>query len=40
MVAEDSGEFMEKAELACMGKSEESKMESETEGKTPFKYTG
>jgi len=40
MDAEDSGEFMEKAELACRGKSEESKMGSETKGKTPFKYTG
>jgi len=35
---EESGEFMRKAELSCEGRSEESKMGSKTEGKTPFKY--
>ena len=40
MDAEESGKFMGKGELSCVGKSEESKMGSEIEGKTPFKYTG
>ena len=31
---EESGEFMEKAELSCIGRSEESKMGSETGGKS------
>jgi len=38
--AEESGKFMEKDELSCVGKSEESKMGSKIEGKTLFKYTG
>ena len=38
--AEESGQFMEKGELSCVGKSEDSKMGSKIEGKTQFKYTG
>jgi len=38
MDVEESGKFMEKGELSCNGKSEESKMGSKIEGKTPFKY--
>jgi len=30
----------EKAELSCEARSEESKMVSDAEGKTPFKYMG
>jgi len=30
---EESGEFIEKAELSCIGRSEESKIGSKTEGK-------
>jgi len=40
MHAEDSGEYIEKAELSCVGGSELSKMGGATEGKTPFKYMG
>jgi len=31
---EESGKFTEKAELSCIGRSDESKMGSETEGKS------
>ena len=40
MHAEDSGEYIEKAKLSCVGGSELSKTGGVTEGKTPFKYTG
>jgi len=40
MDAEDSGEYIEKAELSCVGGSELSTMGGVTEGKTPFKYMG
>jgi len=38
MDGEESGEYIEKAELSCVGGSELSKMGGVTEGKTPFKY--
>jgi len=40
MAAEESGEYIEKVELSCVGGSKFSKMGGGTEGKTPFKYTG
>jgi len=40
MYGEDSGEYIEKAELWCIGGSELSKTGGATEDKTPFKYMG
>jgi len=40
MDAEESGKYIEKAELSCVGVSKLSKMGGATEGKTLFKYTG
>jgi len=40
MDAEESGKYIEKAELSCEGGSKLSKTGGATEGKTPFNYTG
>jgi len=40
MDVEESGKYIKKAELSCVGGSKLSKKGGATEGKTPFKYMG